>query len=270
MSTKTPQGSWYQRKKSKVQWTLGSLLTTLCGLLSTPNVDDPLVPEIAQKYLEDYDEYLENARLYTKRFATAERPFIKDLVFPEEEPDWTATSSRFANSTSTSSMSSSTGQETAARSAQLLTLPSSITRDDCASAIPPSNPWASHIDGPTLSHKWSTFDQRQDKRQDNDSILSALLMLARDHVKTKALSVDDATDLDLTFALLEQSVHAMASNPYDDLELNIFYSQVQGRYAAYFVDRLTSRILQLADDDLDAPVRYLEFYINDPKNPTLN
>lgn len=84
-SVKNRNGLWYQQKKSNPQWTLGALLTAICGLLDTPDVDDPLVPEIAQKYLEDYDGYLENARLYTKRFAWVGRPADDQLLFPEEE-----------------------------------------------------------------------------------------------------------------------------------------------------------------------------------------
>jgi hypothetical protein len=63
----------------------GCLLTTMCGLLATPDLDDPLVPEISQKYLEDYDRYVENAKLYTQRFATVGRPADDQLLFPEEE-----------------------------------------------------------------------------------------------------------------------------------------------------------------------------------------
>jgi len=77
---------WFRGKSCDTQWSLGALLTALCGLLATPNVEDPLVPEIAQKYLEDYDGYCKNARLYTQRFATGPRPEYNDLAFPEELP----------------------------------------------------------------------------------------------------------------------------------------------------------------------------------------
>jgi hypothetical protein len=66
----------------------------MCGLLASPDVDDPLVPEIAQKYIEDYNGYCENARLYTQRFATGQRPEYQDLIFSEDisqgdiEMDW--------------------------------------------------------------------------------------------------------------------------------------------------------------------------------------
>jgi ubiquitin-protein ligase len=76
---------WYSPKSGDTRWSLGALLTALCGLLASPDVEDPLVPEIAQKYLEDYDGYCENARLYTKRFAMGPRPEERDLIFSEEE-----------------------------------------------------------------------------------------------------------------------------------------------------------------------------------------
>ncbi|KAI1089862.1 prion-inhibition and propagation-domain-containing protein [Rostrohypoxylon terebratum] len=65
-------------------YSLGSLLVALCGLLASPNINDPLVPEIAEKYLTDYEAYCEAAKLYTERFAHSERPDITELIFPEE------------------------------------------------------------------------------------------------------------------------------------------------------------------------------------------
>jgi ubiquitin-protein ligase len=75
---------WYPPKSGDTQWSLGALLTAMCGLLASPDVDDPLVPEIAQKYIEDYNGYCENARLYTQRFATGPRPEYQDLIFSED------------------------------------------------------------------------------------------------------------------------------------------------------------------------------------------
>lgn len=83
---KDPAARWYQGRSTEVQWSLGALLTALCGLLATPDVDDPLVPEIAQKYFEDYDGYCENARLYTRKFATGQRPAENELTFLDESP----------------------------------------------------------------------------------------------------------------------------------------------------------------------------------------
>ncbi|KAH8798110.1 prion-inhibition and propagation-domain-containing protein [Hyaloscypha sp. PMI_1271] len=75
---------WYPPKSGDTRWSLGALLTAMCGLLASPDVDDPLVPEIAQKYIEDYNGYCENARLYTQRFATGARPEYQDLIFSED------------------------------------------------------------------------------------------------------------------------------------------------------------------------------------------
>ncbi|KAI1380251.1 prion-inhibition and propagation-domain-containing protein [Hypoxylon crocopeplum] len=66
-------------------YSLGSLLVALCGLLASPNVDDPLVPEIAETYLTDHEAYYKAAQLYTQRFAHSERPDDTELVFPEED-----------------------------------------------------------------------------------------------------------------------------------------------------------------------------------------
>ena len=80
---------WYGPATSprETQWSLGSLLTALCGLLASPVVDDPLVPEIAQMYLKDYDGYCRHARLYTQRYAMRQRPEKNNLIFLEELPE---------------------------------------------------------------------------------------------------------------------------------------------------------------------------------------
>ena len=83
---KDPAALWYRGRSTEIQWSLGALLTALCGLLATPDVDDPLVPEIAQKYFEDYNGYCENARLYTRKFATGQRPAENELTFLDESP----------------------------------------------------------------------------------------------------------------------------------------------------------------------------------------
>ena len=95
---KDPNALWYRAKSSDAEWTLGALLTALCGLLATPDVDDPLVPEIAQKYLEDFDGYCKNARLYTQRFATGERPDESQLLFLEDLPANLSTMESFKTS----------------------------------------------------------------------------------------------------------------------------------------------------------------------------
>jgi ubiquitin-protein ligase len=79
-----PDALWYSRKSTEIQWSLGALLTAICGLLASPDVDDPLVPEIAQQYLANYDNYCKIARDYTKRYAVQERPDDDDLLFLDD------------------------------------------------------------------------------------------------------------------------------------------------------------------------------------------
>ena len=54
--------SWFSTKSC-----LGSILTAICGLLASPNVEDPLVPEIAETYVREYERYCEIARAYTRK-----------------------------------------------------------------------------------------------------------------------------------------------------------------------------------------------------------
>lgn len=42
----------------------------LISILSDPGLEDPLVPEIAALYMSDRDQYLENAKAYTQRYAS--------------------------------------------------------------------------------------------------------------------------------------------------------------------------------------------------------
>jgi ubiquitin-protein ligase len=81
---KDPGATWYGRKSTDIQWSLGALLMALCGLLASPDADDPLVPEIAQQYLANYGNYCEAARMYTKRYAGQERPDEHELQFLDD------------------------------------------------------------------------------------------------------------------------------------------------------------------------------------------
>ncbi|KAK0738725.1 ubiquitin-conjugating enzyme/RWD-like protein, partial [Schizothecium vesticola] len=56
--------SWFSTKSC-----LASILTAVCGLLASPNVEDPLVPEIAETYVKDHERYCEIARTYTLNHA---------------------------------------------------------------------------------------------------------------------------------------------------------------------------------------------------------
>ena len=57
----------------KDQWSpalsVSKLLLSVCSLLTDPNPDDPLVPEIARQYKRNRAAYEEKARLFTERYA---------------------------------------------------------------------------------------------------------------------------------------------------------------------------------------------------------
>lgn len=54
-------------------------LVAICSILSDPNVNDPLVPEIAAQYLQDRTTYEHNARLYTQKYALRGRPIDDEI-----------------------------------------------------------------------------------------------------------------------------------------------------------------------------------------------
>eukprot|EP01001_Neometanema_parovale_P011758 NODE_8014_length_728_cov_190.743802_g7762_i0.p1 GENE.NODE_8014_length_728_cov_190.743802_g7762_i0~~NODE_8014_length_728_cov_190.743802_g7762_i0.p1 ORF type:complete len:149 (+),score=43.75 NODE_8014_length_728_cov_190.743802_g7762_i0:81-527(+) len=58
----------------KDQWspalTISKVLLSICSLLTDPNPDDPLVPEIAQMYKRDRAKFNENAAQWTRKYAT--------------------------------------------------------------------------------------------------------------------------------------------------------------------------------------------------------
>tara|TARA_B100000902_G_scaffold394813_1_gene451969 strand:- start:1571 stop:2020 length:450 start_codon:yes stop_codon:yes gene_type:complete len=57
----------------KEQWspalTINKIILSIISLLNDPNPDDPLVPEIAEIYLNNRDKYIENAKRHTKIYA---------------------------------------------------------------------------------------------------------------------------------------------------------------------------------------------------------
>eukprot|EP01010_Urceolus_cornutus_P001606 NODE_2162_length_623_cov_614.517422_g1702_i0.p1 GENE.NODE_2162_length_623_cov_614.517422_g1702_i0~~NODE_2162_length_623_cov_614.517422_g1702_i0.p1 ORF type:complete len:153 (+),score=18.29 NODE_2162_length_623_cov_614.517422_g1702_i0:90-548(+) len=59
----------------KDQWspalTISKVLLSICSLLTDPNPDDPLVPEIAQTYKKDRKKFNDMAAQWTKKYATA-------------------------------------------------------------------------------------------------------------------------------------------------------------------------------------------------------
>nr|XP_018472519.1 PREDICTED: ubiquitin-conjugating enzyme E2 10 isoform X1 [Raphanus sativus] len=57
----------------KEQWspalTISKVLLSICSLLTDPNPDDPLVPEIAHMYKTDKNKYESTARSWTQKYA---------------------------------------------------------------------------------------------------------------------------------------------------------------------------------------------------------
>ncbi|TKY74134.1 Ubiquitin-conjugating enzyme E2 10 [Spatholobus suberectus] len=57
----------------KEQWspalTISKVLLSICSLLTDPNPDDPLVPEIAHMYKTDRNKYESTARSWTQKYA---------------------------------------------------------------------------------------------------------------------------------------------------------------------------------------------------------
>ena len=57
----------------KNQWspslTISKLLLSICSLLNDPNIDDPLVPDIAKLYNENKEEYINTAKTWTTLYA---------------------------------------------------------------------------------------------------------------------------------------------------------------------------------------------------------
>merc|ERR1719215_1979782 len=49
--------------------TISKVLLSICSLLTDPNPDDPLVPEIARVYKTDREKYQKLAREWTQKYA---------------------------------------------------------------------------------------------------------------------------------------------------------------------------------------------------------
>ncbi|XWS50412.1 hypothetical protein CRYUN_Cryun12cG0085400 [Craigia yunnanensis] len=73
----------------KEQWspalTISKVLLSICSLLTDPNPDDPLVPEIAHMYKTDKNKYETTARSWTqKRNANVAFSYCMDNVTLEQ------------------------------------------------------------------------------------------------------------------------------------------------------------------------------------------
>lgn len=52
--------------------TISKVLLSICSLLTDPNPDDPLEPEIAYEYKNDYNKFVSNAKTYTALYASSQ------------------------------------------------------------------------------------------------------------------------------------------------------------------------------------------------------
>lgn len=78
---------WWFSERASSRYSLGALLTALCALLASPNVEDPLVPEIAELYITDHQRFREVAREYTQMYARGERPHPESLCYQDESQE---------------------------------------------------------------------------------------------------------------------------------------------------------------------------------------
>merc|ERR1711918_222826 len=64
----------------KDQWspalTISKVLLSICSLLTDPNPDDPLVPEIAHVFKTNLPQYEKTAREWTSKYATLNEPTL--------------------------------------------------------------------------------------------------------------------------------------------------------------------------------------------------
>ena len=58
--------------------TITKVLLSICSLLTDPNPDDPLVPDIAKQYKEKRVEFDLIAREWTAIYANGESSFLKE------------------------------------------------------------------------------------------------------------------------------------------------------------------------------------------------
>lgn len=64
-----PFGGLYDLKAVDLMFGLMQVLLSICSLLTDPNPDDPLVPEIAHMYKTDRVKYETTARSWTQKYA---------------------------------------------------------------------------------------------------------------------------------------------------------------------------------------------------------
>lgn len=157
---------------------------------ATPDIDDPLVPEIAQKYLEDYDGYVKNLKLYTQRYTTADRPADEQLCFSEKERLDRKSAALAESALSIMALSkisdySSNSTRTIADTSSRV----SSKSDQGSSPNPKTNPWIVYITGPPPPPKRSLFGATKNQ-QFEDLDLAGFLDIIRNQIRARNPLVD--------------------------------------------------------------------------------
>jgi ubiquitin-protein ligase len=242
---------WYPPKSGDTRWSLGALLTALCGLLASPDVEDPLVPEIAQKYLEDYDGYCENATLYTKRFATGARPEYEDLDFSTElETSASGPSpsqmSKFQPESVIDNISLSDSLRPIKEDTFVTTIPIRQLPRSTQDARKMWRRFHASCRLDALVGKWNS--QAFSKRN-----IAKLVNLAREYNWIELLGVDLVTDLDVVYSLLEKAFPPNAEEKSKEeisASSGAFYDEVKPICLQYLADWLKFGLTEVAVNHL--------------------
>jgi hypothetical protein len=261
---------WYPPKSGDTRWSLGALLTAMCGLLASPDVDDPLVPEIAQKYIEDYNGYCENARLYTQRFATGARPEYQDLIFAEDisqgdiEMNWVHSNNPLPESTTDAA---SLSKSLAPSFTDLAEGWASTNSFEASSIHLEADNLYIYIDGRHLGSSWQlsfryrseTTFEGQSKSIDSPDwsatpVLEDLILGTRYHLQPWITRIEgfvtgpqcQITDVKISHSLLEAADAYLSrgsghySNPEDHLATSAFYKEAQNLCGDFLAHRLAT------------------------------
>ncbi|KAL5323474.1 hypothetical protein ACEPPN_008011 [Leptodophora sp. 'Broadleaf-Isolate-01'] len=237
-----PSAAWFSGNSKQVKWSLGALLTALCGLLASPDVEDPLVPEIAMKYLEDYDDYCRSARLCTKKWATGQRPDETNLLFLEDnfsedldtwKPDLNVHERPPSVDVASIQESLRKIYDDKAMSVTSSNETTLTNQKSYASRIQEQSPLASRISLEQVELQWCKFlDSKIDEpleQQAKDPLVSDLTQLirfSRNNLESKSVRYGRMTDISIWYSLLELSASTSKETFRDSTEV-YFQTMIQ-------------------------------------------
>lgn len=64
-------------------WPFSYLAVAICSLLTEPTLENPLVPDIAALYVQDPEQYAQNAKAYIERYATLDQDISNERLLLE-------------------------------------------------------------------------------------------------------------------------------------------------------------------------------------------